>query len=104
MSSAVSRELRELEKFLRAKGEIALFRVCGSKPREVHRNAPKKEDLGYQSVVGFADAVSGQDLVTPIKIKFVNEYRFSVSAAFVEPGLCPRVELEDFGEDPGVEH
>lgn len=57
MSSAVAGELRELEKFLGAKRELALFRVCDSKPREVHRNAPKKEQLGYQSVVGFADAV-----------------------------------------------
>lgn len=65
MSSAAPRELRELEKFLGAKGEIALFRVCDSKPREVHRNAPKKEELGYQSVVGFADAVSDQDFGTP---------------------------------------
>jgi hypothetical protein len=26
--------------------------------REVHRNAPNKEELGYQPVTGFQDAVS----------------------------------------------
>lgn len=60
MSSAVAGELRELERFLGTKGELALFRVCDSKPRVVYRNAPRKEELGHQSVVGFADAVGDQ--------------------------------------------
>lgn len=69
MSSAVAGELRELEKFLGAKRELALFRVCDSKPREVYRNAPKKEQLGYQSVVGFADAVGDRGYKFPFSVK-----------------------------------
>lgn len=58
MSSAVSPRLAELSAFLGAKGDIALFRVYNEKLREVYRNAPTREELGFQSVVGFADAVS----------------------------------------------
>lgn len=40
--------------------ELALFRVDSNREtkrlREVYRNAPKKEDLGYQPVIGFADS------------------------------------------------
>lgn len=57
MSSAVVGELRELKRFLGTKREIGLFRVCDSRPREVYRNAPSKDELGHQSVVGFADSV-----------------------------------------------
>ncbi|EXJ90212.1 hypothetical protein A1O1_03311 [Capronia coronata CBS 617.96] len=35
---------------------LTLFRVDPKSYREVHRCAPRKEELGYQSVVGFADA------------------------------------------------
>lgn len=105
MSSAVAYELRELEKFLGAKGEIALFRVCDSKPREVYRNAPGKEELGYQSVVGFADAVGDERiLVTSYIVRFTNEYRFAVPAPSAELGFCTRIELENDGKDSGVEH
>lgn len=46
-----------LKKFLGAKGELALFRVC--QKREVFRCAPRRgEGIDYQPVVGFADAVS----------------------------------------------
>lgn len=43
-------------------------------------------------------------ILVPDRIRFINEYRFSVSAASVEPGLCPRVELQNHGEDPGAKH
>lgn len=35
---------------------LALFRVSTEQPREVFRNAPRKEELGYQPIVGFQDA------------------------------------------------
>lgn len=48
--------LAELRRFLEAKEEIALFRVAKKGIREVYRNAPRVEELGWQPVVGFADA------------------------------------------------
>lgn len=43
-------------------------------------------------------------ILVPHGIRFVNEYQFSVSAASVKLSLCPRVELENYGEDPGAKH
>lgn len=40
-----------------AKHPIALFRLAPSNYREVYRCAPKKEEIGYQPVTAFADAV-----------------------------------------------
>lgn len=57
VSSVIQSELKELAAFLGAKGEVRLFRTCEERLREVYRNAPRKEELGFQSVVGFADAV-----------------------------------------------
>jgi len=37
---------------------LTLFRVDPEHPREVFRNAPRQEQLGYQPVTGFQDAVS----------------------------------------------
>ncbi|KAH8150277.1 uncharacterized protein LAJ45_05488 [Morchella importuna] len=56
VSSVIQSELKELAAFLGAKGEVRLFRTCEERLREVYRNAPRKEELGFQSVVGFADA------------------------------------------------
>jgi len=47
----------ELRYFLGISNKLGLFRIDNSKLREVHRNAPTKEDLGYQPVTGFQDAV-----------------------------------------------
>jgi len=57
ISGLVARELKQLEMFLGIKGELALFRICPESPREVYRCAPRKEQIGYQPVTGFADAV-----------------------------------------------
>ena len=38
------------------KKHLTLFRVNPSHTREIHRNAPRKEKLGFQPVTGFADA------------------------------------------------
>ena len=35
---------------------FALFRIANQQPRQVFRNAPTKEDLGYQPTVGLQDA------------------------------------------------
>jgi hypothetical protein len=47
----------ELRYFLGISNKLGLFRIDNSKLREVHRNAPTKEELGYQPVTGFQDAV-----------------------------------------------
>ncbi|RDW83699.1 MOSC domain protein [Aspergillus mulundensis] len=36
--------------------QVTLFRVNPSHPREIYRNAPRKEELGFQPTTGFADA------------------------------------------------
>ncbi|KAL4865382.1 hypothetical protein BDV12DRAFT_174806 [Aspergillus spectabilis] len=38
------------------RGRLALFRVNPSHRREIYRNAPRKEALGFQPATGFADA------------------------------------------------
>ena len=48
----------ELRYYLGISNKLGLFRIDNSKLREVHRNAPTKEELGYQLVTGFQDAVS----------------------------------------------
>ncbi|KAI6785136.1 uncharacterized protein J7T54_006778 [Emericellopsis cladophorae] len=61
----------ELEKYLGMRHRLALFRMDPSNRREVFRCAPKKEDVGYQPVVDFHDAVGqriiilGDDVNTP---------------------------------------
>lgn len=57
ISSTVEAELKELSAYLCTKGPLALFRVCPEELREVHRNAPTLNEVGYQPVTGFADAV-----------------------------------------------
>lgn len=47
----------ELRYYLGISNKLGLFRVDGANPREVFRNAPTKEQLGYQPVTGFQDAV-----------------------------------------------
>ena len=48
--------INELRYFLGVANPLALFRIPADDPRKVFRNAPKKEELGYQAVVGFADS------------------------------------------------
>lgn len=47
---------KELSRFLGISNSLALFRAASDPNREVFRCAPKKEEIGYQSVVGFQDA------------------------------------------------
>ena len=47
----------ELQRFLGLKNRVGLFRVSHGHERQVFRCAPKKEQLGWQPVTGFADAV-----------------------------------------------
>ena len=44
------------QKWLGTKNPISLFRVDPQSYRQVFRNAPKRDEVGYQPVVGFADA------------------------------------------------
>ncbi|KAL8869209.1 MAG: hypothetical protein Q9174_004440 [Haloplaca sp. 1 TL-2023] len=50
--------LRDIKAYVAPRSDMpfALFRLATGLEREVFRNAPAKGDLGYQSVVGFADA------------------------------------------------
>lgn len=58
--SAMNLELHipeELRFFLGMSNKLGLFRVDSKNLREVYRNAPTKEEIGYQPVTGFQDAV-----------------------------------------------
>ena len=48
--------LTDLQNYVGCTKPFALFRVAPGNDRQVFRNAPRKEQLGYQSVVSFADA------------------------------------------------
>ena len=48
--------LKELSRFLEISNTLALFRAAKEPNREVYRCAPRKEQLGYQSRVGFQDS------------------------------------------------
>lgn len=48
---------KELRLYLGVKNDLTLFRVDSKNLREVYRCAPRKEDLGWQPVTGFQDAV-----------------------------------------------
>jgi len=48
----------ELRYYLGISNKLGLFRIDNDALREVHRCAPKKEELGWQPVTGFQDAVS----------------------------------------------
>ncbi|KAL8740946.1 MAG: hypothetical protein Q9190_006399 [Brigantiaea leucoxantha] len=48
--------LDKLREFLGVRNPLGILRVAHGHHREVLRCAPRKEELGYQSTVGFADA------------------------------------------------
>ncbi|KAI4204776.1 MAG: hypothetical protein LQ350_000842 [Teloschistes chrysophthalmus] len=48
--------LTDVQAYIKSSFPLALFRVAARHERQVFRNAPRKAELGYQSVVGFADA------------------------------------------------
>ncbi|KAL8935773.1 MAG: hypothetical protein Q9211_004523 [Gyalolechia sp. 1 TL-2023] len=48
--------IRDIQAYIGCSKPFALFRVAAGHDRQVFRNAPRKEQLGHQSVVGFADA------------------------------------------------
>ena len=48
--------IHHLRTYLGITNQLALFRVGSGQPREVYRCAPRREELGYQSTVGFQDA------------------------------------------------
>jgi len=65
--SALNMEIEipeELRYYLGISNKLGLFRIDNSKLREVHRNAPTKQEIGYQPVTGFQDAVSKPTLLT----------------------------------------
>lgn len=59
ISSEIDLEvLAKLRYTVGAANPIALFRVDSDKYREVFRNAPKQQDVGFQTVIGLQDDVS----------------------------------------------
>lgn len=48
--------IQDLRQYLGITNHLALFRVRPEHPREVYRCAPRRDELGYQSTVGFQDA------------------------------------------------
>ncbi|KAH8804997.1 MOSC domain-containing protein [Xylogone sp. PMI_703] len=46
----------ELGLYLGMKNKLGLFRIDDANLREVYRNAPRKEEIGYQPITGFQDA------------------------------------------------
>ncbi|KAL8946832.1 MAG: hypothetical protein Q9222_006825 [Ikaeria aurantiellina] len=48
--------IKEIQAYIGCSKPLALFRVATGHDRRVFRNAPRKEELGYQSIVGFADS------------------------------------------------
>ena len=65
--SALNMEIEipeELRYYLGISNKLGLFRIDNSKLREVYRNAPTKQEIGYQPVTGFQDAVSKPTLLT----------------------------------------
>ncbi|KAL8737688.1 MAG: hypothetical protein Q9181_001448 [Wetmoreana brouardii] len=48
--------ITDIQAYLGCSKPLALFRIATGRERLVFRNAPGKDELGYQSVVGFADA------------------------------------------------
>lgn len=57
--TAINMELevpQELATFLGINGKLGLFRIDDQELREVHRNAPKAADIGFQPVTAFQDS------------------------------------------------
>lgn len=48
--------IHHLQSYLGITNQLALFRVGSGQLREVYRCAPRRDELGYQSTVGFQDA------------------------------------------------
>jgi hypothetical protein len=63
MTSEVDREIWEKLRYtLGAANPIALFRIDTNAYREVHKCAPKKEDVGFETVIGMQDSVCPRTL------------------------------------------
>ncbi|KAH8728945.1 hypothetical protein GQ44DRAFT_674467 [Phaeosphaeriaceae sp. PMI808] len=57
VSSEIDPEvLAKLKYTLGTSNPVALFRIDNNKYREVHKNAPKKEDVGFETVIGMQDS------------------------------------------------
>ncbi|KAL9016162.1 MAG: hypothetical protein Q9185_006471 [Variospora sp. 1 TL-2023] len=48
--------IKDIQAYIGCSKHFALFRVASGNDRQVFRNAPRRAELGHQSVVGFADA------------------------------------------------
>lgn len=93
--SALNMEIEipdELRYYLGMSNKLGLFRVDGSRLREVHGNAPTREELGYQPVAGFQDEVSCANSISvthtnPGSIPFISS-TWPASATWNQK--CPR--------------
>jgi hypothetical protein len=50
--------MAKLKYTLGTSNPVTLFRIDNAKPREVMKCAPKKADVGFQTVIGMQDSVS----------------------------------------------
>lgn len=75
---------------------LSLFRIDTEKYREVKKNAPKKKDVGFETIIGMQDSVSPFYFITPRTHSAMTLRLFSgitntnisvVSYAHHEPGL-----------------
>jgi MOSC domain len=72
--------LDDFRHWLGVKNPLTLFRADPASYREVHRNAPSKESLGYQPSIGFVDAypvhllnlASVRDIAAKMKVDIPN--------------------------------
>lgn len=65
VSSEVDPEILAKFKYtLGTSNPVALFRIDEDKPRTVKKNAPKKEDVGFQTTIGMSDSVRTLQLQT----------------------------------------
>ena len=63
VSSEIDPEiLAKLKYTLGTSNPVALFRIDETKYRQVNKNAPKKEDVGFQTIVGLPDSVRSDSL------------------------------------------
>lgn len=73
----------ELRYFLGIRNKLGLFRIDNEALREVHRCAPKKEELGWQPVTAFQDAVSSSQ----VSSRFLTDANSTLSISSILPVL-----------------
>lgn len=112
MTSEVDRETFEKLRYtLGAANPIALFRIDTNAYREVGKNAPKKEEVGFETVIGMQDSVrftlcSFPEHAKPKKklsTRHSANKTQTVSSPHHEHGLRPRRSLQTPGQKSKIQ-